>query len=139
MKIIVPDASVLLKWILPVGEEPDVNHALRLQQAAVDRRITLKVPTLWLYEVGNTLSRQFPEQTRELLEALIAFDLEEGDSSIKWLNHAVLLTKRYGVTFYDASYHALALVEKGTFVTADNKYVKKAGEAGSVISLEEWR
>ena len=138
MQIIVPDASVLLKWVLPSGEEQHREPALHLRQQALDGTIALKVPSLWLYEVGNTLCRRFPEHAGKLLEALIAFELESGEFSQKWLHQAITLTTRYSVTFYDAAYHALALVEKGIFVTADDKYVRKAKRAGSILPLRDW-
>ena len=54
------------------------------------------------------------------------------------LDRALALTQRYGVTFYDAAYHAHAIVERGVFVTADERYVERASEAGAVTRLSEW-
>ena len=68
MKIVVPDASVLLKWVLPTTEEGR-DSALELRDAAIAGEITLMVPPLWLYEVGNTLARRFPDQAAPLLGA----------------------------------------------------------------------
>jgi predicted nucleic acid-binding protein len=45
--------------------------------------------------------------------------------------------RRHAVTFYDASYHAVALKAGGTFVTADDAYVRRAGNAGHVLSLND--
>ncbi len=42
------------------------------------------------------------------------------------------------MTFHDAAYHALAVVERGIFVTADIKYVRKAEQAGAVVPLQDW-
>jgi len=42
-----------------------------------------------------------------------------------------------GVTFYDAVYHAIALERKGTLVTADAAYLKKAGKYGHAVLLAE--
>jgi predicted nucleic acid-binding protein len=42
------------------------------------------------------------------------------------------------VTFYDAAYHAVALKHRGTYVSADDKYVRKALSVGNVIALREW-
>lgn len=139
MKVVVPDASVILKWVLPDPKgEQDVEPALYLRDSAVNGRISIKVPSLWLYEVGNTLTRRFADRSQDLLEALMAFGLEESRMDSKRMNQAVALTRRYNVTFYDAAYHALALAEKGVFVTADAKYVRKAGKAGAVVILKEW-
>jgi predicted nucleic acid-binding protein len=139
MKVVVPDASVILKWVLPdpTGEQ-DVESALHLRDSAVNGKISIKVPSLWLYEVGNTLTRRFADRAQDLLDALVAFDLDESGMHSEWLDQTITLTRRYNVTFYDAVYHALALVEKGVFVTADAKYVRKAGKAGAVVALKEW-
>ena len=139
MRVVVPDASVILKWVLPnpAGED-DLEAALRLRDAATSRKIRLRVPSLWLYEAGNTLTRRFPKRAVEALRLLVAFNLEESMPNDRWLAQAIELTQRYGVTFYDAAYHALALVEKGVFVTADQKYVRRADKAGCVVTLKEW-
>lgn len=120
MKMVVPDASVILKWVLPDPKgEQDVEQALYLRDSAVNGKISIKVPSLWLYEVGNTLTRRFADRSQELLEALMDFNLDESGVDAEWLGQAIALTRRYNVTFYDAAYHALALAEKGVFVTAD--------------------
>ena len=139
MKVVVPDASVILKWVLPdpSGEE-GLDAALRLRDAVISEKVSVKVPSLWLYEVGNTLTRRFPRQAAETLQLLMAFGLEESVPDDRWLSRAVGLTQDHGVTFYDAAYHALALAEKGIFVTADQKYIRKAGEAGGIVSLSGW-
>ena len=66
------------------------------------------------------------------------FELQESPPSRQWLTAALQLTDRYGVTFYDAVYHAIAIVQHGMFVTADTRYVKRAKEAGSVVVLSDW-
>ncbi len=48
MKIVVSD---------PTGEE-DMQAALALRETASNGKLLLKVPSLWLYEVGNTLVRR---------------------------------------------------------------------------------
>ena len=47
------------------------------------------------------------------------------------------MMRRHGVTFYDAAYHAVAVKSGGTFVTADEAYIRRAGNAGHVISLKD--
>ena len=139
LAVIVPDASVLLKWILPVEDQPDTGAALSLREAAVAGAITLVVPQLWIYEVGNTLARRFPEQADDLLANLVDFQLAEGRLDARWRRQTVYLARAYGVTFYDAAYHALALVHRGVFVTADERYVRQAADAGSLALLRHWK
>jgi predicted nucleic acid-binding protein len=139
MPLVVPDASILLKWVLPGEDEPNVDRALLLRTAIVDETVGALLPALWLYEVGNTLARKFPAQAANWLSALIKFGIEEIPPSNPWLVKTLELVSRHDVTFYDAAYHSLALVQGGVFVTADTRYVSRAVESGSVIALEEWQ
>jgi len=136
--LVVPDASVILKWVLPSDDEPDADKALVLRNAILEEDLSALVPVLWIYEVGNTVARRFPANAAAWLAALMKFDLEESPPSRQWLTAALQLTDRYGVTFYDAAYHAIAIVQHGLFVTADTRYFKQAKEAGSVVKLNDW-
>ena len=137
--LVVPDASVLLKWVLPSDDEPDADKALLLRDAIQDEAVHVLLPGLWLFEVGNTIARRFPTHASAWLSALMKFGLEEASPSQPWLAKTLELTRRYEVSFYDAAYHALALIHKGLFVTADSRYVNRVTEPGSVISLTEWQ
>lgn len=139
MRLVVPDASVILKWVLPSDDEPGAAAALRLRDAVAAGKLALRVPSLWLYEVGNILTRNFPAQALRLLESLVAFGMPEGDSGGQWRKQAATLACEYRVTFYDAAYHALALVEQGTFVTADGKYFAKAKKVGAIVLLADFQ
>ena len=136
--IVVPDASVLLMWVLRTSDEPDTEKALALRQAAISGAAILVVPRLWLYEVGNILTRRFPAQAEALLEAVLDFGLTEVRRSPRCLRQTVSLKRQQSVTFYDAAYHATALVRGGSFVTADERYVRRAESAGGVVLLRDW-
>ena len=137
-RLVVPDASVILKWVLPSGDEPSLVQALALRDFIAEGHVRAVVPALWIYEVGNTLARRQPERAEHSLDVLSRFDLESAPRSSRWLESALNLTQRYGVTFYDASYHAHAIVGRGVFITADERYVGRAGQAGFVMRLSEW-
>ena len=136
--LVVPDASVILKWVLPSEDEPNLGQALALRDSIADGHVRAVVPTLWIYEVGNTLARRQTERAERSLDVLSRFDLESAPRSSRWLECALDLTQRHGVTFYDASYHAHAIVRRGVFVTADERYIGRAGESGFVMPLSEW-
>ena len=136
--LVVPDASVLLKWVLPSDDEPDTDKALRLRAAILDDAVHAILPPLWIYEVGNTVARRFPAHAQAWLSALLRFGIEEMPPSQAWLAKSLELTSRHEVSFYDAAYHALALLHKGVFVTADAKYIIRAAESGSIVTLSEW-
>lgn len=137
--IVTPDASVLLKWVLPGDDEQDTDAALALRDGAMNGTLDLVVPQLWIYEVGNTLARRFPGDADELLASLADFGLTEARLDSRWRSRAVSLSVTYGVAFYDAAYHAVALGLGGVFVTADERYVRHASKAGGISSLRQWR
>lgn len=136
--VVVPDASVILKWVLPPADETDLRCALALRDAFATGNVRALVPTLWIYEVGNLLARERPDEASRLLDMLIRFGLADAPRSPAWLDCVLRLTKRYGVTFCDAAYHAHAIVERGVLVTADERYVDRASAAGFVLRLSEW-
>jgi hypothetical protein len=45
--LVVPDASVLLKWVLPSEDEPDADKALLLRAAIQDEAVHALLPALW--------------------------------------------------------------------------------------------
>lgn len=133
----VPDASVMLKWVLRAHDEPDHDRALALKQAWLDDACELVVPSLWLFEVGNVLALKQPAAAAPLLQAMIDLGLRE-EAPHRSIDTIVRLMREHKVTFYDAAYHALAILHRGTMVTSDRDYVKKAGRAGHVMLLHEW-
>ena len=137
--IVTPDASVLLKWVLPGDDEQDGDVALALRDEALAGSVELVVPQLWIYEVGNTLARRFPDQAGELLAALVDFGLTEARLDARWRTQTLALALTYKVPFHDAAYHAVALGFGGVLVTADERYLRRAASAGSVSSLQAWR
>jgi predicted nucleic acid-binding protein len=139
MMTIVPDASVLLKWVLPSDNERYVNQALAMRDALLDGELKLLVPDLWYYEVGNTLSRNYPDHADILLGSLMKMELECAAPEQVWQADIVYLVAHFNVTFYDAAYHALAMHRDAVFVTADERYIREAGSAGHILHLKEWK
>jgi predicted nucleic acid-binding protein len=138
--IVVPDASVLLKWVLEKEEESSYLQALKLQNAFLVEEVDLHVPTLWRYEVGNVLGLKQPRLAEELMKALLAYELEEISLHNEYTLEIVRHMKEVrGITFYDSAYHVLALRTKGLYVTADAAYVKRANRKGHVTLLSNWK
>lgn len=139
MNILVPDASIILKWLLPGPVEEDTDKALQIRDTFLKDECLLHVPTLWCYEVGNTLARKFPEYVGPLMETVFGLNLEEYHVRNETLKVALDLAKRFNVTLYDAAYHAVAIVNKGVLVTADRKYLSKTKSTGNVVLLQHWQ
>ena len=138
--IVVPDASVILKWVLEREDEPDYPQALKLQEALLAEEIEVRMPTLWRYEVGNVLGLKKPRMATELMSALLAYEFEEIPLRTEYVIDVLAhMQDVSGVTFYDSAYHVLALRTKGLYVTADTVYVKRAKRKGHVRLLSEWQ
>jgi predicted nucleic acid-binding protein len=137
--IVVPDASVILKWVLEREDEPGYAGAMKLQEALLAEEIEIRVPALWRYEVGNVLGLKKPGMATELMGALLAYEFDEVPLRTEYAL-AVLEHMRdvNGVTFYDSAYHVLALRTRGLYLTADRAYVKRAKRKGHVRLLSEW-
>lgn len=135
---VVPDASVILKWVLPRNISPFQDHALAIRDAALADKISLIVPPLWRYEIGNTLTRLIPDNALPLITLCETVGLDEVKADDKWLKIAVDLVSRSKVSFYDAAYHALAIARSAVFVTADEKYVRKSKHSSHICLLKNW-
>jgi predicted nucleic acid-binding protein len=136
--VIVPDASVLLKWVLASPDEEDRSPALALKAAWLEEAVDLVVPTLWVFEVGNVLGLKQRTGAAAMLQALIDLDLPEQPVS-SYLHEIFKVMRAHDVTFYDAAYHALAISRDGTMLTADLRYCRKCARSGHLAPIGDWR
>jgi predicted nucleic acid-binding protein len=84
------------------------------------------------------IARKDPGRAGELMDILIGYRCAEEETTSDLCRTAFELTKEFGVTFYDAAYHAVALRRNGTFVTADESYCRKTAARGGVVQLREF-
>ncbi|MBE0599209.1 MAG: type II toxin-antitoxin system VapC family toxin [Desulfuromonadales bacterium] len=118
-------------------DEDHTEKALTLLSSWVAGETEIVLPSLWVYEVGNIVGRKSGERAEEIMALLLDYRFPEARTDAGHLMATLDLMRRHGVTFYDASYHAVALKAGGTFVTADDAYVRRAGNAGHVVSLKD--
>lgn len=125
----VVDASVALKWFLPAEREPDAL----LARSAIGA-VPIRTTTLAFYEVGNILIRQSGWNADRVATALDLLgdicgdpiDLRSED------RHATArLAHSHELTFYDASYAAVAQRLGRALVSADTDLL----DAGLAESL----
>jgi predicted nucleic acid-binding protein len=88
--------------------------------------------------VGTVLGTQEAQLAPRLLAILVEYRFEEIEGPALSQRALNLVTRLKKVTFYDAAYHAVALLRDGTFVTADDAYVRRARRVGHVVRLREW-
>ena len=136
---IVPDASIILKWVLPREKEPFSRQAQAIGQAFYDNEIDLIIPSLWVYEVANVLTIKYPEVARVLLSHLFNLNIPVVHPSSEHIELATRLVARHVVTFYDASYLALAITTNALFVTADEKFLRKVSDNEFCRHIRDWK
>ena len=122
---VVVDASVVVKWFV---EEEGSDKALRLRDKYIDGEISIIAPELIIFEVLNALyyKRLFSEsEMKEVSEALEAYSFTlyalKGEYAEKTVETAV----ENGITIYDASYVALAMIRDTHMYTADERLIEK--------------
>ncbi len=123
-KIVVVDACLALKWVLP---ENDTDKAETLLDAWVDEGIEIIVPDLFAYEVTNILYRRTRAKEGRLtyneaysgLERLFSIGISFRFSEEVSKDAMKLADKYQLTTTYDAHYLALAACEGCEFWTAD--------------------
>ena len=136
-KVVIVDASVVLKWVLP--EKEDVVRALEIKSDFTNRRIQLQVPVHFLSELMNTLERKFPSFALSFLSLLLLSPIIQCHLSLELATIAGKLMKKYSkISFYDGFYHAIAIQKSGVFVTADEKYYKATKKEGHVLLLKNY-
>ena len=121
---LVPDASVILKWVLDADDEQDREAALEILDGWKTGALELLVPPLWLFEVGNIVCLKRPGDAELILTALRGLDLTEMQSA-SLVSETVSLAVQHGLTFYDASYLAVARLHQATLVTADLRFLRQ--------------
>lgn len=120
------------------GREPYAREARQIRDGYLDGAHELLVPTLWLFEVGNILSIKLPRQAASQLELLCDLALSEYAPAGDWRALVLSLVHEHRVTFYDASYHATAMLAGGHLVSADSRYLRKVGQLGHTLFLGDW-
>lgn len=122
--LIFVDASVILKWLVGEG---NTDEALEYYHDFYQNKIRLAVPSLCYYEVLNALGVKHHAIAVASFNHLLNLKLEEYIIDLPLANDALKIMKQIPkIAFYDAVYHALAIMHKGTFLTADKNYYDKA-------------
>jgi len=124
---IVVDTSVLIKWFKTRGEE-FLKEAARLREEIDRGGIEVHVPALLLYEVGNILlvkTRLRPAALDEAVARLEALPFVVAPPAAPILKRALRLGRESSLTFYDASFLALAVELDCMFVTADERLIEQ--------------
>jgi predicted nucleic acid-binding protein len=122
------DASVAAKLFIT---EDYTEKATEIMEAHTGGTLAVLAPTLIVYELGNIFYKHPQITPRRAYEFITRFldlqiDMINVYSDTELLKEAFNISKNKDVTFYDASYIALAEKTKTKLVTADEKIQNKA-------------
>jgi len=120
------DASVVTKWYII---EEDFEKAVRIRDLHLSGRLTLSSPLLVVYEVGNALGKHpaFTESdSAKAFQSLLDVGLQlRSFAESKLLGESFKISRQLQLTFYDATYVALAKEYDAMLVTADRNLCSK--------------
>jgi predicted nucleic acid-binding protein len=128
--VVVPDASVVAKWLL-AGEE-GADLALRLRDSYLSGETLLAMPALVLYEIASVFTnrRGIPLSAgREFVKLVNSLEIPVIQPDPAALGAAMEIARRSGVSLYDAVYVQLAQEIGGCWVTADARAIAACREA----------
>jgi predicted nucleic acid-binding protein len=134
MRLVV-DASVAVKWILrDQPGETEVDRASALLGAIARQTATAIEPAHWVAEVAGVIARLKPDRAGATI-ALVTHSRFPTTGSRAVYRRAAALSNTLNHHLFDTLYHAVALEEQATLVTADEAYFNKAKSLGSIVPL----
>jgi predicted nucleic acid-binding protein len=137
MKIVL-DASVAVKWVIrDPGTEPNLDKALALLQAIRTRQMEAVEPLHWTIEILAVVARMRQRRVDFVIGLLAALPLTAA-SGLSSQRRAADIAIRLNHHLFDTLYHAVALEEQATLVTADETYFNKAKHLGAIQLLRDF-
>lgn len=133
----------MFKWLIPDAAEEDVPAAKALLVEHMEGRVEIAVPALLYYEVANILlfgrSRPPADEAAEALSDLFSIPLMVAAPASDTADSAFRLASQHGLTYYDASYVALAEALDCVLITADQRLARRTRAGGRVQLLAATR
>ena len=132
------DASVAVKWFFPESsEEQNTEQAISILQRMGSGSIEPLQPVHWMSEVVAVFNRLDPNVVDNAIDLLDAMEFATADSP-EIYKRASTIARETRQHVFDTLYHAVALEHEVVLVTADTKYLNKAGKLGRLVSLDQW-
>lgn len=123
--IFILDASVAAKWF---NKEDFTEKAIEVRDAFVQGRIRLVAPAQLVYEVGNSIWKNkdlTAEDAISAIQALVDMEIELVPQSAELASSAMRIARESSITFYDATYIALADNSNAVLISADAEILSK--------------
>lgn len=135
------DASVMIKLIAQENSNDDPTEiaARQLSGHIQNGEVDIVSMPVVAWEVGNWAARTFPHQALSIMSLLGSFGLKEHHLDLQVTNRTFeIMRKCPKVSFYDASYHALAMISGGILLTDDRAYYHGTRYLGHIKLLQDY-
>ncbi len=139
MMPLVIDTSVVVKW-LNQDNEKYIDKADKILEDAKNYRVELWAPELVKYEIGNVLLYGKKITTRNiehLFHIFYSLPINFIPENKELACNTFMLAQNLGITYYDASFLAVAKQYNATLVTEDLKHQGKSKQI-KVKSLQDY-
>lgn len=138
MKAVVVDSSVTVKWINQIDEEL-LDKADKLLGDAQAGSVGLIAPELSKYEIGNALLKKKLDLSMayESLGTVYQLPMTFIPETEELAKQTYKVASQNGITYYDASFIALAQQENATLVTENIKHQGKP-KGVKIASLRDY-
>lgn len=136
-KIIVIDASIVVKWFNSEQEE-DRDKAYALYRELKKESIEGWVPTFFLIEIVNIFLRKkhfSRSEVEQIIEKIKGIGLHFVPFSEEEIGHLTKLSDMYSLSSYDALYILLAKEKNCQLITVDRELLEVRDVT---LSLNEW-
>ena len=139
IKPIVVDSSVAVKW-LNTQDERYTDQADKILYDVQEEKAYIMMPELAKYEVGNAIiNKQMSLQnTLGSLATYYSIPIQLVPQDLHQAQIAANIAFENKVTFYDATFMALAKEKKANLVTDNPKHQKRKIKGLKVTSLKEY-
>lgn len=137
---IILDSSVILKWFYKEDEKHLAQAELTLKHILEGKTILL-VPELVKYEVLNVLltSKKLPYlHAKDALDLFFKLPISFAVLDLQLASNTYKIALEAGITYYDASFVALARQENAVLVTDNPKHQAKIKEV-KVVPLKDYK
>lgn len=135
---LIVDSSVIVKWLNQTKEE-NLEQADKIIKEATANTVKLFTPELAKYEVGNVLIKKgvTPTSVTSLLAILYSLPITFIAESSEIATDTFRLAYELNITYYDASFLALAKQYDATLVTENVKHQGKSSGV-KVVALKDY-
>lgn len=136
---IVVDSSVIVKW-LNTDYEQNLDQSNQVLKDVQSSKIEIICPELVKYEIGNVLlfgKKLSSKRANILLHWLFHFPIKFIPNSEELSKETFSIAEGSGMTYYDATFVALAKLEDAVLITDNPKHQGKTS-AVKVIALKDY-